>query len=184
MEALRKKKEKKKERWPRFSSQHKPPSSDGFGLGRLRWLFVSGRTGHRADFWLNPPHCDERRGRNRSLIFFFFFCCRGSSLLQNISSFAFEKSSCCLPELLQLSRKRKNNNVEKKNTRSLRFFIWRTPVTESSNSWRRRRRRRIRSTKSESQCTRFSFFKVALPLILINISTEERETKLQTRSGV
>lgn len=73
MEALRKKKEKKKERWPRFSSQHKPPSSDGFGLGRLRWLFVSGRTGHRADFWLNPPHCDERRGRNRSLIFFFFF---------------------------------------------------------------------------------------------------------------
>lgn len=184
MEALRKKKEKKKERWPRFSSQHKPPSSDGFGLGRLRWLFVSGRTGHRADFWLNPPHCDERRGRNRSLIFFFFF------LLQRLFPSAkhfllrFEKSSCCLPELLQLSRKRKNNNVEKKNTRSLRFFIWRTPVTESSNSWRRGRRRRIRSTKSESQRTRFSFFKVALPLILINISTEERETKLQTRSGV
>lgn len=36
-----------------------PPSSDGFGLRRLCWLFVSLRTGHRADFWLNPPHCDE-----------------------------------------------------------------------------------------------------------------------------
>lgn len=139
-------------------------------------------TGQTFD-WI-PHTVTSEGGGIAPWFFFFFFCCRGSSLLQNISSFAFEKSSCCLPELLQLSRKRKNNNVEKKNTRSLRFFIWRTPVTESSNSWRRRRRRRIRSTKSESQCTRFSFFKVALPLILINISTEERETKLLTRSGV
>lgn len=55
-----------------------PPSSDGFGLRRLCWLFVSLRTGHRADFWLNPPHCDEWRGVggwNSSP-----FCCRSSSL--------------------------------------------------------------------------------------------------------
>ena len=103
-----------------------------------------------------------------------------------------KKSSCCfLPELLQLSRKNKKtkNKREEKNTRSLRFFIWRTPVTESSTSWQRKRRssrhqNTVRSTKSESQYTHFSFFKCSLLLILISISTEESETKLQTRSCV
>ena len=85
--------------------------------------------------------------------------------------------------------KKQKTNVKKKNTRSLRFFIWRTPVTESSTSWQRKRRssrhqNTVRSTKSESQYTHFSFFKCSLLLILISISTEESETKLQTRSCV
>lgn len=59
---------------PRFSSHTSRPPLMALVFGDC-WLFVSRRTGHRADLWLNPPHCDEWRGRNRS-----WFCCRGSSL--------------------------------------------------------------------------------------------------------
>ena len=199
MEAFRKKRKKKKKKGGRDLARNtsRPP------LMALVWgdsagcLFLGEQVTGQTFDWI--PHTVTSEGGGIVPWFFFLFF---SFLLQRLfpSTKHFllhfekkkKKNTCCLiPEVVQLSRKKKKkkNKREEKNTRSLRFFIWRTPVTESSTSWQRKRRssrhqNTVRSTKSESQYTHFSFFKCSLLLILISISTEESETKLQTRSCV